>query len=81
MTRTTRIRHALAAAVFGVALGAQAQVVLQCPPGAGAGDEATPIELYTGADWQMRYGASGTWEPAHTSYYNSSWYPLGGPPR
>ena len=75
------VRHVMVVATLaGAAVTAQAQVALQCPPGAAAGDAATPLTLYTGAGgtWEKRYGTGGTWDAAITGNKHPNWYPGGG---
>ncbi len=75
----SKLRGLVAAMALAGAASAQAQVTLQCPPGAAAGDAATPLTMYTGADgvWEKRYGA-GNWDAAITGNKHPNWYPGGG---
>lgn len=69
------IRAAVAGLCASAALAAQAQSLdLACPPGARAGDPATPLTLTTGSGWDISFGTSGTWAPAYTGFRHAAWY-------
>lgn len=83
MNKSTLHHLTAAAALMAAAAGAQAQVALQCPPGAAAGDAATPLTMYTGAGgtWERRYNPAdpnSAWTPAVTGNKHPIWYPGGG---